>query len=305
MENKDNNAVVCFGELLWDVLPTAKRPGGAPMNVAYHLQKLNIHSQLISSIGNDDLGRSMLDFIQRMRLPKDGIQIHGSRPTSEVIATITEENEVLYDIVYPVAWDFIGWKPAYDSLLKNSTALVYGSLASRSEVSAQTLLKMLEYDTFKIFDVNLRYPHYNPQVIDRLLRAANLLKLNAAELELISSWYSDHLSDESDRINYLFDAFNVEEILITKGAAGASYYNRTEMLNSASYKIQVNDTIGSGDSFLAAFLSQKLQRQDPATSLEYAVAMGAFITSKPGGCPTYEKAEFEAFLMDQQAKLKH
>lgn len=305
MENKDNNAVVCFGELLWDVLPTAKRPGGAPMNVAYHLQKLNIHSHLISSIGDDDLGRSMLSFIERMRLPKEGIQMHNSQPTSEVIATITEENEVLYDIVYPVAWDFIGWKPDYDSLLKNSTALVYGSLASRSEVSAKTLLKMLEYETFKIFDVNLRFPHYNPEVIDRLLRAANLLKLNAAELELISSWYRGDLNNESDRINHLFDAFNVEEILITKGAAGASYYNRKEMLTSSSFKIQVNDTIGSGDSFLAAFLSQKLQHQDPATSLEYAVAMGAFITSKPGGCPSYEKAEFETFLTNQRAEGKH
>ena len=296
MNDRNANNVVCFGEILWDVLPTVKRPGGAPMNVAYHLQKLGMHSQLISSVGDDDPGLSLLEFLRSINLSAQYIQVLDSQPTSEVLATVSATHEVRYEIVYPVAWDFISWRPDYDDLLKQSTALVYGSLASRNDLSAATLLKMLAYDLYKVFDVNLRVPHYSLEIIDRLLRAANLVKMNAEELEIITDWYNPALKDEAARIAWLFDHFSVEEILISKGAYGATYYTRNQKLDRSAFLVEVNDTIGSGDSFLAAFLSKRLQHADPETALAYAAGMGAFITSQSGACPAYEKADFELFL---------
>jgi fructokinase len=302
MNDKNSNQVVCFGEVLWDVLPTVKRPGGAPMNVAYHLQKLGLQSQLISSVGMDDSGLSLLEFLRGINLPTNYVQVLDSQPTSEVIATVSASHEVSYEIVYPVAWDFISWRPEYDDLLKQSRALVYGSLASRDDLSAATLLRMLAYDLYKVFDVNLRAPHYSPDVLDRLLRAANLVKMNAEELEIITHWYNPALENEADRIACLFDHFSVEEILISKGAKGATYYNRSQKIDHPAFMVKVNDTIGSGDSFLAAFLTKRLQHADPATALEYAAGMGAFITSQSGACPAYEQADFEQFLSAQRSK---
>lgn len=297
MENNLTNAVLCFGEILWDILPDVKRPGGAPMNVAYHLQKLGLNSQLISSVGNDTLGRSLLEFVGEIGLSTQTIQVHESQPTSEVIATVGPGHDVRYEIVFPVAWDFIRVKPDHQALLQDSTTLVYGSLASRNDVSANTLQEMLSLKhLYKVFDVNLRAPHYSHEIIDHLLRAANLVKLNAEELGVICSWYDKTLDEEAGQIAYLFRNFQLDEILVTKGAMGAAYYTREQHFEQAAFKVDVNDTIGSGDSFLAAFLSMRLQRADPASTLEYAVAMGAFITSKSGACPPYQKRDFEAFL---------
>lgn len=301
MDNKTNNTVVCFGEILWDILPDVTRPGGAPMNVAYHLQKLGINSKLISSVGNDTLGKRLLNFVESIGLSTKTIQVHEQQPTSEVIATVGPEHEVRYEIVFPVAWDYIRPLPEYDALLQSSAALVYGSLASRNDTSADTLLAMLhDAQMFKVFDVNLRAPHYSLKVVDRLLKPANLLKLNAEELGIICNWYDASLQTEAAQVAYLFANFQVNEILITKGAAGASYYTREKKLEQAAFKIAVKDTIGSGDSFLAAFLSKRLQDPDPATALEYAVAMGAFVTSQSGACPSYEKADFEVFLKQRR-----
>lgn len=301
MENNTSNAVVCFGEILWDILPDVKRPGGAPMNVAYHLQKLGINSKLISSVGDDPLGQALLDFVGDIGLSAETIQVHAQQPTSEVIATVNAEHEVRYEIVYPVAWDFISWLPAYETLLESSTALVYGSLASRNDLSAATLLRMLQFNhLYKVFDVNLRAPHYSREVIDRLLKAANLLKVNAAELGIISSWYDATTDSEVAQVEYLFKNFEVDEIVITKGAAGATYYTREHQFAQQAFAVEVKDTIGSGDSFLAAFLSKRLQHADPASTLEYAVAMGAFITAQSGACPVYQKVEFEAFLLERR-----
>jgi fructokinase len=300
MNNKKAHTVVCFGEVLWDVLPTVKRPGGAPMNVAYHLQKLGMNSQLISSVGDDAAGKTLLEFLAQIDLTDHFIQVLDNQPTSEVIATVNESHEVSYEIVYPVTWDFITWKPEHDALLAESTALVYGSLASRNEVSAGALLKMLNADLYKVFDVNLRAPHFGKDIIDLLLRAADLVKMNLEELEIITDWYNPALTSESDRVKWLFDNFAVQEILVTKGIKGASYYSRTQRIDQPAYLVKVNDTIGSGDSFLAAFLSKRLQHASIETALAYAAGMGAYITSQSGACPAYELADFERFFRAQQ-----
>jgi fructokinase len=292
----DKISVVCFGEVLWDILPEGKRPGGAPMNVAYHLHKLGLNSKIISRIGDDKLGEALQDFIKSIGLGLETIQIDNKHATSAVIATVTEAHEVSYEIVYPVAWDFIGWEPFFEQLLKESEAFVFGSLASRNDDSSTTLLEMLKYARYKVFDVNLRAPHFSFEVIDRLISQADLLKLNAAELEMICKWYDAKLEGEALQVAFLFKHFDIKEVLITKGAAGASYYTPDANYDSVSFKVKVSDTIGSGDSFLAAFLAMKLKGEHPQKALNYAVGMGAFITAHSGACPDYEIADFEAFL---------
>ena len=297
METKNlQQSVVCFGEILWDVLPTERKPGGAPMNVAYHLHKLGIKGLLVSALGDDEAGKDLLNFLNNIELSTDYIQICESEKTSQVLATVNDNYEVSYEIVYPVAWDKIVIKPIHQRMVTDSGAFVFGSLASRDSVSRETLFKMLEFAKYKVFDVNLREPHYSKELITQLLQQADLVKLNIVELMLLSGWYNSSSSTEAEAVDTLLSRFPISELIVTKGSKGASYYTSQFRFDYPAYATQVADTIGSGDAFLAAFLAMKLRNEPLEATLDYAVAMGAFITSHSGACPPYVRTDLEGFI---------
>ena len=253
--NYSQYPVVCFGEILWDVLPNCAVPGGAPMNVAYHLKKLGVNPALITRVGTDDWGKNLIGLMEKSQIDTNFFQVDFELPTGKVNATICENNEMSYDILMPVAWDNIQWNNDFYSLISNSEFFVFGSLATRSEVSRKTLYELLEIqNNYKVVDINLRPPHYNKEVIKDLLSNANLLKLNLSELELITGWISDYKS-ESERVKMLQDVFHIENIVVTKGGDGALLIVDGVFYAHPGFPIKVRDTVGSGDSFLAALLS--------------------------------------------------
>jgi fructokinase len=296
-------SVICFGEVLWDILPMGKKPGGAPMNVAYHLHQLGINSAIISRVGNDQSGEELLRFLHSIGLSTDLCQIDQEHATSEVHAKISDNHEVSYDILFPVAWDYISWKKSFESLLAETDAFVFGSLAARNETSRATLFQLLSTANYRVFDINLREPHYSPQVIRELLQKSDMVKLNSHELMLVSEWYNPSAVSEHDRIKGIQDLFQIKEILVTKGSHGASYYTSSIRYDYAAYGVDVTDTVGSGDSFLAAFLSKKLKGEPLETTLNYASALGAFITTHSGACPEYDQSDLERFIWKRTWKL--
>jgi len=298
--NLDNKVVVCFGEILWDVLPSGKTAGGAPMNVAYHLQKMGIESKMVSRVGDDVPGKNLLEFLEGNDLSTQFIQFDKTKDTSEVHAVIGENDEVAYDIIYPVAWDYIQWLPEHEDLLKNADAFVFGSLGVRNNVSKETLLKMLEYTGYCVFDINLRAPHFSAELIAGLLPKSHLVKLNVHELMMMAEWFDPSCTTESACVNMMFERFKIQELLVTNGSKGASYYTADKQYDAAAHPVKVKDTIGSGDSFLAAFLAVKLTGGSPEDALKYAVGMGGFITSKSGACPAYEKGDLDLFIASQE-----
>ncbi|PTS94660.1 carbohydrate kinase [Pedobacter sp. HMWF019] len=295
---------VCFGEILWDMLPTGKKPGGAPMNVAYHLRKLGLHSYMISRVGYDASGKELRAFVQSIGLPVDYIQEDNLHKTSEVVASIKENHEVSYDIVYPAAWDFISWQPEYETLLLRADAFIFGSLGSRNSDSQEALFRMLEYTAYNVFDVNIREPYYSQELIAALLHRSHLVKVNIAELMMIAGWYDASCNTEQEAVDMLFNKFNIREVLITKGSNGATYYTASFRYDYPAYSIRVADTVGSGDSFLAAFLAMKLGEQPVEVTLDYAVAMGAFITAQSGACPAYSKFDLDRFIWKRKLGME-
>jgi fructokinase len=289
-------SVVCFGEILWDNLPEGRNPGGAPMNVAYHLHKLGVKSHLISSVGDDAAGAALLDFLKGKGLSTNFIQTDTAHKTSEVAAAVNNNNEVSYTILPDVAWDYIHMDTSFADTIRNADAFVFGSLSSRTGESRETLLQMVSIARYRVFDVNLREPHYTPERIMALLAHADLLKVNADELEHIAHWANCRSDTDADTIQQLFNAFPVKEILVTRGSHGATYYNAFLTYNYPAYSVTVKDTIGSGDSFLAAFLAMKLSEAPLEVVLDYAAAMGAFITAQSGACPEYSKSDLDRFL---------
>lgn len=292
--------VICFGEVLWDVLPTERKPGGAPMNVAYHLRRLGIESYLISKIGEDFYGNELKLFLQQIGIPINYVQTDPVFKTSEVIATPSNSMEMSYEIVAPVAWDFVNYNKVCAKLVQEADMIVYGSLAVRNEVSRNTLYKLLENAPFKLFDVNFRAPHYTEETVSYLMSKADAVKLNEHELDAVATWIGSSNEKELDKVNRIQERFQLSEIIITKGGNGVSYYTLNERYDYPAYKVEVKDTVGSGDSFLAAFIAQKLAGKSVNDILDYATALGAFVTSQSGANPIYKLMDLNHFIWEKQ-----
>lgn len=289
--------IICFGETLWDIFPEGERIGGAPLNVAYHLHQLGLGARIISRIGNDEWGRRLKQQVKAWGLSADTLQEDFVHETSKVLAHVKGNGETTYEIVKPVAWDFIEREEAYRSLARVADALVFGSLAFRSPDSRETLLGMIEESRFTVFDVNLRPPHYIEDQILEVFEQVNLLKLNNDELQTISGWLGYEKESEADQVKRLRDQFSMEEVLVTKGSEGARYFADGEDIVVKAVRVKVVNTVGSGDAFLAAFLSRKFGEMTFSLKecLEEAAVLGAFVASKDGACPDYSEEELGKF----------
>lgn len=295
MNTNKFNYVVCFGEVLWDIFPSGSRAGGAPFNVAYNLFKMGIDTKMLSRIGNDTLGQQLLNQIDQWGITTDFIQVDRERPTGTVLANFDEHGEAQYEIVKEVAWDYIEVLPKHKELIQNSKAFVFGSLIARNEVSKKTLLELLEHSKFRIFDVNFRPPFIDFDFIKELLHKADLVKMNKAELRTILEFLGEDYIDEDTSIRHLQNYFDLNEIILTKGSKGARYFVGSTSYNFPAVHIKIADTVGSGDSFLAGFLSKRIQGRSPEEIMKQATSLGAFITSKSGACPDYTYEEFRTF----------
>ncbi|MCQ6960752.1 carbohydrate kinase family protein [Mucilaginibacter aquariorum] len=285
---------ICFGEILWDVLPAGKQPGGAPLNVAYHLNKLGLNTGIISRIGADPQGQELENLITGWGITTEFLQKDQQNATSEVIARFNG-NEVTYEILSPVAWDFIGEGDVENIKANPPKYLVYGSLASRNPTTRKSLFNLLETNAIKVFDINMRPPFVSHELLEHLLQQADIVKFNESELAMVQILFKGSHDSEASRVRFIQEKFNIPEVIVTKGEFGASYYVGETAYHIWGSELKVKDTIGSGDSFLAAFLASHYRNEPPAEILKNAVAMGGFVATQSGGCPPYTLAEFKSF----------
>jgi len=295
MKNNKNSYAVCFGEILWDIFPSGTKAGGAPFNVAYNLNKMGTEVKMISRVGNDSLGNDLLNQIKDWNISTDFIQIDDEKPTGTVMANFDEQGEAHYDIVTDVAWDHIEVLQDHNDLIGNAEAFVFGSLSARDFKSRETLLYLLETAKLKIFDVNFRPPFIDVELIKQLLHKADIVKMNKAEMRQIMQFFSEEYKSEDESAAFIQNHFNINEIVLTKGSKGARYFAGDRNYGFSAVPIEIADTVGSGDSFLAGFLSKRIQGKSPDEIMKQAVSLGAFITSKSGACPDYTYEEFKAF----------
>tara|TARA_B100000287_G_scaffold195946_1_gene185071 strand:+ start:34 stop:912 length:879 start_codon:yes stop_codon:yes gene_type:complete len=279
------NKIVCFGEVLWDVFPNNKIIGGAPFNVAYRLNSLGMEASIISSIGNDSSGELLIKQIKKFEINTTNIQKHPSLKTGEVKIVINENGIATYQILSPVAWDEISITKSGFNEVKKSSAFVYGSLSSRNEHSKKTLLELLKNAKFKIFDLNLRPPHYSIDTIKLLTKNADLLKCNQEELLFLSKIYGYKKNDLKQIMIFLSEKTNTSTICVSRGENGAILYQNGDFFEHSGYKINVKDTVGAGDSFLAALIYFQMQNFSLEKSLKLACAMGALVSKFDGANP--------------------
>lgn len=292
--------ISCFGEILWDIFPKKKIVGGAPLNVACHLQNLGILTSLISQVGDDELGVKLLGFLYDRGVITDFIETSKAFPTGTVDVSFDDKGSPQYEITAPAAWDYISMNNKKLDAVNEVDALVFGSLACRSERSKESLLTLAKAATFKVFDVNLRSPFYTKETIETLLSLADLVKLSDEELSIIAAWYLADFDDQS-ALRFLKERFELETIVLTKGKQGAICLNGNKVYSQTSFPVQLMDTVGSGDAFLAAFLSKIFERKTLSSCLEFACAMGALVASQQGGTPIIKEQVITQFIKNQNS----
>jgi len=278
--------ILCFGEILWDTFGDEKIPGGAPMNVARHLVQQGLTVSFATRIGTDDSGNGLLEFLKANGLYSNLVQLDDELPTCEVTVQLDDSGQATYIIPEPVSWDNIQTETSLTEAAEQAQAIIFGSLASRKETTRDTLLNLFDETTaLKVFDVNLRLPHYGLSTIETFAAKADVLKMNEDEAVLLSGSY-----DLKESITVFQKMYHPQTICVTQGGNGAIVWHNHEFFEHPGFKVSVVDTVGAGDAFLAAFVAGLVNKLPVPQVLENACAVGAFVSGKRGANPLYDSA---------------
>ncbi|MGB8168571.1 MAG: carbohydrate kinase [Chthoniobacteraceae bacterium] len=285
--------VLCFGEVLWDCLPTGRLPGGAPLNVAYHLSRLGAEPRMISAVGTDALGDELLAYLGSRGLSTAFIERHRRLPTGIVTVAVSAGGQPSYTIEEGVAWDDIAGTGAWRAAVPGSSAIVFGSLAARTAANRGALDELLATPgLLRVMDVNLRAPFDEPELVLSLARWADVIKLNEHELAVLTDrevGIDEWAEGLSSKLGVLEEATGCRRICVTGGEYGAALWQGGALIHAAAPKITVRDTIGAGDAFTAALVHGLLTMPgENAATLARACALGALVASLPGGQPDYD-----------------
>lgn len=291
-----NKSAICFGEILIDVFPDMERIGGAPLNVASRLQKLGIATQMISQVGEDENGKKLLSYLEKIGVDTGLVSVTSNFSSGVVQVQLSASGSARYEISYPAAWDKIQLSEEMKEAVKEADLMIFGSLVCRDKVSRNTLLELLPYAKFRVFDVNLRPPHYEKEILIQLMQQADFIKFNDDELFEIGEMLGSPFNSLEQNIHFLAEKTNTRDICVTKGRHGAVLLKAGKLYYNSGFKIEVKDTVGAGDSFLASLLAKLLQDEEPQQALNFACAVGALVAGREGANPELSEKEITGFL---------
>ena len=254
------NRVTAIGEILFDIYPTTKKLGGAPLNFLYHIFKLTGQGNIVSRIGKDILGSSIFEFLNNIKMPAEFIQVDHLHPTGVASVTLNEKSEPTFTIDEDRAYDFIEKTRSLEKLINEGTdCLYFGTLAQRSEVSRATIQSLFNKKIKYFCDLNIRQEFYSKEIIEASLKTANILKLSVGELKLLNDIFIK-VDFETEKISKLvITEFDLDYLAVTLGGEGSLILKKDEVNHYKSKPVEIIDTVGAGDAFAAIFCIGCLQ----------------------------------------------
>lgn len=275
--------IFSIGEVLWDLFPDYKKPGGSPANIAYHAHCLGHDSFLVSKVGNDTDGDELIQFLQKKGLSVRFIQKSSTSPTGLVTVAI-QDGEPSYVIHEPSAWDSIEFTDDLKEQITDIDAICFASLSQRNSVTAatvRTLLLEVPPSCLKVFDLNLRPPFVDKSTILDCIEQSDVIKMNEDECQTVSGWF-----DTSDLPSFLVRKWPDKTVIVTLGANGSAMYFHDGSYTQSAYPISgKGDFVGVGDAFLACFIHLMLEKAPAANLLDHASRYAAYVASQQGGMP--------------------
>jgi len=293
--------VVGLGEVLWDILPERTCLGGAPANFAYITTLMGDHGIVASRVGEDSPGVEALRRMEELGLDIDHVQTDRGHPTGSVNVKVDGKGLAQYEIAHPVAWDFLEWTLDWKHLAEKADAVCFGSLAQRSEQTRATVRSFLAATSphaVKIFDVNLRQSYYSKETLSESMKLADIVKLNDEELPKIMSLANLTHKDELTSAQRLINAYDLKLVCVTRGGRGSLLARSQESSEHPGFRVQVADTVGSGDAFTAGLVHEYLHGASLPLMNEVANLVGAWVASEVGAMPTPKRGALENSLAE-------
>jgi fructokinase len=305
--------VVGIGELLWDVYPDGRKvAGGAPFNFAFHCHQLGHDAVIVSRVGDDSPGASLKKEIRRFGMGDEFITVDRHHSTGSVWVELDDAGRPTYRITDEVAWDYIGDEADLSvngcvdevGFRHDVVAICYGTLAQRRPTSRSTIQ---EYVTdrasmpqaLRVFDANLRPDGYTREVLEASCRAADWIKVNVAELRVLSDCTDliEAMTEVSDRH---FGPPDPDErnllrlVCVTVGADGVVIFPQSgNPIRVPAAPAHVIDTVGAGDAFTAAMVCLHLEGRPLRECARFANYYAARVCEHVGATPRIDRAEVE------------
>ena len=282
----ENRIIVGLGEALWDCLPEGRKIGGAPANFAYHTSQFGYEAHAVSAVGNDALGDETIE-----ALKANGLKLCMPRvdfPTGQVLVSLDEDGVASYDIKEGSAWDNIPFTPEMEQLAGRCSAVCFGSLAQRNEVSRNAIYRFLNATPkgcMRIFDINLRQNFYSKEVIQESLRRCNVMKINDEELVIIGRMFGYPGLDIENTCWLILGKYNLDMLVLTCGVNGSYVFSKGAMSFLETPKVEVADTVGAGDSFTGAFVASILSGKTIPEAHRIGVNVSAYVCTQNGAMP--------------------
>ncbi|MEX0776941.1 MAG: PfkB family carbohydrate kinase [Phycisphaeraceae bacterium] len=299
----DRFTIVGLGEALFDVFPDRDPPevlGGAPLNVAVHAHQLALgrggRGVVVSRIGQDNLGRQLLEALAQRGMTTDFLQSDPDRSTGQVYVDTTDPHDPQYDIAAHVAWDWLQFDPDAESLARGCQAVCFGTLAQREAQTRNAIMRFLEVAqrAIRLFDVNLRQHYYDHRILRRSCEYATAAKLNHRELEIVNRELGidapplDSAEAVDQQAMALLRKFKLKQVFVTRGEQGMTAYTASGPIvgEPANYApVQGADGVGAGDAASAGVLVGLLLRWPLERIVTLANHAGAFVHGQRGATP--------------------
>jgi fructokinase len=251
MTDQNRAVPVIFGEVLFDCFPDGNSVlGGAPFNVAWHLQAFGVSPVVVSSIGDDELGKNVKSAMMDWGMGVTGLQLDPLHPTGSVDIEFNN-GEPQYTIVEHRAYDYIdaGLLPP----LPRNRLLYHGTLALRNQVSREALSSLKQQHSDTVFmDVNLRDPWWEKMFVLELADDADWVKLNEDELIQLGKGTGDIESQAREFLG----THHLKGLVVTLGGKGAIAFtdDGAQTGVTPSHTLEVVDTVGAGDAFTSVLI---------------------------------------------------
>jgi len=295
-----------IGEVLWDVFPDQERFGGAPLNVCANLRRMGDEATLFSAVGDDERGKLALAKMSELGLDTGHVHVVEALPTGVSIVRMSAAGEPSYEIPRPAAFDALETGEESPVRLEREAEeigldwLYFGSLLQTSHSIEQftTQLAQRLSSTRCMYDMNLRAGHWNLPLVQRLSSLATVVKLNEDEAETLFALTQPSGATYSleEFCRLWAGAYGVDTVCVTLGKDGCAVYQQHELHRFAGYAVVVQDTVGSGDAFAAAFLHGFHQGWPLEQIARFANALGAIVAARAGATPEWSMVDCLALM---------
>lgn len=286
-------SILAFGDMLWDLFPSGEKFGGAAANFSCHSARLGAKVHTVSGIGSDDRGKRALKELKNHGVCTDLVQVIPDVETGYVSVDFDSCGQPKFTIGPNAAWGNWEWNQEIRRKVSQADALYFDTLGQCGEYARSGILKALEIanreGVLRVLDINLRPPFYNSALIENSLNSCDLLKVSEEELgEVLRICCLTKAQDPIEGADNLRNKYGISMVALTRGEQGAVFLSDQVTINQEGFPVEIVDTVGAGDSFIASLTVDLLNELSLETSLRRACKYSSQACTHTGAIPELE-----------------